>query len=144
METTSQLKPMDMKAYKPFTLDQLHAPDLKTFSYEFENVGYCPYGNDMNIMRVKVTITPEEFIPDASFISAQIREWRQTCVSESTEARAQQFLNYFWDLCKPKHIKVEFGSAGSRGTMIHSCTLEKSVSETLTHAIENGLMEECT
>ena len=125
----SQLTSKDMQSFKAFTLDQLHAPDLKSFSYEFENIGFCPYGNDMNIMRVKVTIIPDEIIPDASFVSAQIREWRQTCVSASTEERAQQFLEYFWTLCKPKHITVEFGSAGSRGTMIHAVKLERGCKE---------------
>lgn len=125
----AQLTSKDIQSCKTFSVDQLHAHDLKSFSYEFENIGYCPYGNDMNIMRVKITIVPDEIIPDASFVSAQIRDWRATCVSESTEGRAQQFLDYFWNLCKPKHITVEFGSAGSRGTMIHACTLEKGVKE---------------
>ena len=124
METLLPAK--DISGCKTFTLDELHAPDLKSYSYEFPSVGYCPLGADYNVVRAKVTLVPDGgTVPDASFVSAQIRAWRGTCVAESTEGRAQQFLDYFWKLCRPKHIRVEFGSAGSSGTMIHSCILEK-------------------
>lgn len=111
-----------MSECKMFTKEELHAPNLKEFTYEFPSIGYCVIGKDYVCEKCVVTVTVKDLVPDVDDILRQQQEWSSTCLQESSEGRGQRILNYFWELCKPLKVTVVLGP----GRFGHGVKLEKT------------------
>lgn len=92
---------------RKLTIEELGCKDLKSFSYTYDDIGYCSIGDDYNSKRITITIIPNDLVPDYDDVVKFVMDSRKRLIRASTEERTQIILDRFWNELHPKMVQVK-------------------------------------